>query len=474
MRQALPVYIILHVDKQIAGVCAYAFRKSAENTGYDHGQACGGSDQIRASADAEQSSAAVAGNLLGDMAVAQIGATSALFTLITEFVFGLNNGLTLIVSKRFGAGDREGMKKAVCWTAILSMGIGVLMACAFLIFRIPIMSLLHTPEEAMEGALKYISVIFAGIPLSMAYNLGSGLLQAVGNSVAPLLFLLVGSIVHIVLNFLFMGAMQMGVAGAAAATVISQGMSAVMAFVYIYRHHPELRIVRYEGRVGPAFVLDALWTGVSMAMMTAICSIGSVILQSSINALGSVYIAAHTAARRFAEMFYAPGLAAGTAIATYTSQNYGAGQRSRLVPGIAVATALYNGLWVLAMIATFGFGPALIRLITGSENAAIVENTMLYLKISIPCMPPMTLLVVLRNVLQGMRHRISPLIASIMEMALKVIFALWVVPGAGFVAVCACEPVTWIVCLIFILIVTTRCRTDFRQDAQVSRTRQTA
>ncbi len=406
----------------------------------------------------------IAGNLLGEQAVAQIGATVALYGLIVNFVFGLNNGLALAVSQSFGAKDTSAMKRSVCWMTLLAGGVAVLLTGGLLLLRKPMMALLQTPEELLDGALAYVSIILAGIPLTMAYNLESALLQALGNSRTPLLFLLFSSFVNVGLDFLFMGPFAWGVGGAAAATVLSQGISAGLGLWYIMRHYRELSFGAKELKAQPAFVRGMLWTGLSMGLMTAIYNIGSVILQGSINALGSMYIAAQVGARRIAEMVYVPILALGSAVSTYASQNYGAGKRGRILRGIKVAMALYAAWWAVALVFTFTAAPAVIRLITGSSNPEVINSAALYLHMGIPMTPPMALLIILRNALQGMRKTLPPLTASTLEMLGKIGFAIWLVPRFGYTAVCACEPFTWVICCLFITLAAVKNKNEFQDN----------
>lgn len=215
--------------------------------------------------------------------------------------------------------------------------------------------------------------------------------------------------------------------------------------------------------------MEMYGTGLSMALMNTLYSIGSVILQSSINALGNVYIAAQVGGRRLAEFFYTPGGALGTGIATYSSQNYGAGYASRIRKGIGTACLLYGGWWVIAMGVTFLFAPDMVTLITGSLSDEVVSNAVLYLKINMPLVPPMAVLVILRNALQGMQHFISPLLCSTLELIGKIIVAFWLVPVLGYTAVCICEPVTWIVCFFFIVGAVILYRTDFQDRVEEER-----
>ena len=262
-----------------------------------------------------------------------------------------------------------------------------------------------------------------------------------------------------------MGPLGMGVRGAAVATVLAQGISAVLGAVYLVRSYPELHFTpAHLKKSTRRAVMNMFWAGMSMGLMSAIYNLGSVALQSSINALGSVYITAQTAARRMAEMYFIPGGALGIGVATFSSQNLGAGRRSRIWQSVRAALKIYFVWWLFVLAFTFLLGEPVLRLITGSSDARIISNAMLYLKISVPVIPPMAVLVILRNMLQGIRHTVEPLLASALELIGKVIFAVWLVPVWGYRAVCFCEPTTWVICFVFILLAVWHCRSDL-QDA---------
>ena len=408
---------------------------------------------------------ALAGHLLGSAALAEIGATAALYGLIMNFAFGMNNGLALTVSRCFGAGEQEGIRRAVGWMVTLSAAVSLVLTTVSLLGRGALLQALQVPAEVWNGAAAYLTVILLGIPLTMLYNMEAALLRAVGNSVTPLLFLLFSSVLNVGLDAAFMGPLGMGVRGAAVATVLAQGISAVLGAVYLVRSYPELHfaLAHFKKSTRRA-VMNMFWAGMSMGLMSAIYNLGSVALQSSINALGSVYITAQTAARRMAEMYFIPGGALGISVATFSSQNLGAGRRSRIGQSVRAALKIYFVWWLFVLAFTFLLGEPVLRLITGSSDARIISNAMLYLKISVPIIPPMAVLVILRNMLQGIRHTVEPLLASALELIGKVIFAVWLVPVWGYRAVCFCEPTTWIICFVFILLAVWRCRSDL-QDA---------
>lgn len=414
---------------------------------------------------------ALAGHLLGSAALAEIGATAALYGLIMNFAFGMNNGLALTVSRCFGAGEREGIRRAVGWMVTLSAAVSIVLTTVSLLGRGALLQVLQVPAEVWDGAAAYLTVILLGIPLTMLYNMEAALLRAVGNSVTPLLFLLFSSVLNVGLDAAFMGPLGMGVRGAAVATVLAQGISAVLGAVYLVRSYPELHFApAHLKKSTRRAVMNMFWAGMSMGLMSAIYNLGSVALQSSINALGSVYITAQTAARRMAEMYFIPGGALGIGVATFSSQNLGAGRRSRIGQSVRAALKIYFVWWLFVLAFTFLLGEPVLRLITGSSDARIISNAMLYLKISVPIIPPMAVLVILRNMLQGIRHTVEPLLASALELIGKVIFAVWLVPVWGYRAVCFCEPTTWIICFVFILLAVWRCRSDLQDACPSDRT----
>lgn len=409
----------------------------------------------------------IAGHLLGDEALAQIGATAALYSLITFFSTGFSNGLSLSVSRWFGNGEMNKMKKSVCWMIVLAFIVSLLLTAGFLTFRYPLLKLLQTPEDTFAGALSYITIILAGIPLTMMYNIEADLLRAIGNSLTPLLFLIVSSITNIILDLLFMGRLHLGVQGAAIATITAQGISVVLCFFYISAKYPLLHIHREDFHVEKSFVWDMFASGISMALMNAVFSIGSVILQSSINALGNAYIAAQVGGRRLAELFMMPGTALSSSTATFSSQNYGAGKKSRIAGGVKVGFGMYLVWWLIAMAFSFFIAPYAIRLLTGSTNPTVIKNGLMYVRISTVMFPPMSFLVIMRSALQGARHQISPVLCSVLELIGKIIFAVWIVPVKGYLAVCVCEPVTWVICFVFISIAAFMAREDFRDSENV-------
>lgn len=225
---------------------------------------------------------ALAGHLLGSAALAEIGATAALYGLIMNFAFGMNNGLALTVSRCFGAGEREGIRRAVGWMVTLSAAVSIVLTTVSLLGRGALLQVLQVPAEVWDGAAAYLTVILLGIPLTMLYNMEAALLRAVGNSVTPLLFLLFSSVLNVGLDAAFMGPLGMGVRGAAVATVLAQGISAVLGAVYLVRSYPELHFApAHLKKSARRAVMNMFWAGMSMGLMSAIYNLGSVALQAA-------------------------------------------------------------------------------------------------------------------------------------------------------------------------------------------------
>ena len=405
------------------------------------------------------------GHGVGPLAISGLALTFPLMNLAAAFGSLVGVGAATLISMRLGQRDYETAQRVLGNVLVLNLIIGIAFGLVALLFLDPILYFFGASEATIGYAREYMTVILLGIPLTMLYNMEAALLRAVGNSVTPLLFLLFSSVLNVGLDAAFMGPLGMGVRGAAVATVLAQGISAVLGAVYLVRSYPELHFTRaHLKKSARRAVMNMFWAGMSMGLMSAIYNLGSVALQSSINALGSVYITAQTAARRMAEMYFIPGGALGIGVATFSSQNLGAGRRSRIWQSVRAALKIYFVWWLFVLAFTFLLGEPVLRLITGSSDARIISNAMLYLKISVPIIPPMAVLVILRNMLQGIRHTVEPLLASALELIGKVIFAVWLVPVWGYRAVCFCEPTTWIICFVFILLAVWRCRSDL-QDA---------
>ncbi len=407
---------------------------------------------------------AIAGNIIGDSALAAIGATSALYHIIITFAQGLNTGFSLLISRAFGSKNRDGVNCAVFWTLLLNLGAVVLFSAGSLLFLDPILHVMNTPADIYADARAYVSVIFAGIPITMAYNMGSSVLRSLGNSSAPLLALVISSIFNIILDIFFVKILDLGTAGLAFATVSAQLLSALFCFLYILKYHQEIRFRKSYLHPEKGFVSEMFLTGLSMGSMNMIVSFGGAVLQSAVNRLGSVYIAGQIGGSKIEVFFMCMMTSLAMAVATFVSQNFGAGKKDRILQGVK-ATYVYCafGCAVCYLFALSPFPPLTMKWITGSENAEVISSGTRFIRTALFFSPFLCIVLTLRSTLQGMGHKVAPLFASAMEMGGKLLFAWAIVPKAGYTAVCFCEPVLWILCSVYLAVVVRICREEFRE-----------
>ena len=390
----------------------------------------------------------IVGNYLGDVSLAAIGSCTSIYDLLVGFALGIGNGLSIVTARSFGSGDHTLLKKSVASSIVIGAVSSIVITIIGTIILHPLLVLLDTPANIIEEAYSYISVITLFIVVMFAYNLCAGLMRAIGNSFMPLIFLIVSSCCNVVLDILFITSFNMGIQGAAVATVISQGISVLLCIVYIMKKTKILIPSKEHFKVDKALYKELIGQGFSMGFMSCIVSAGSVILQYGINGLGYLTIAGHTAARKLYMFFNMPFTAMAMAISTFVSQNKGADQGKRIRQALRYAY-IYDV--VLAAIVTIGlllFATNLVQLISGSTEPVVINNGSLYLKIVGPFYMILGILMQTRYALQGIGQKMLPLISSVIEFVGKIIFVIAFIPQFGYMAVIFCEPVIWCVMAI--------------------------
>ena len=393
----------------------------------------------------------IASHNLGQSALAAIGLTGSITGLVIGFANGINSGYGILLARAFGSKNEEQMKSVVAWTLILNLGISVLITIGTLLFADPLLHLIQTPEDVFSESRTYLTVVMGGMATALFYNMGSGLLRAVGNSKTPLYFLIFSCSLNLLLDLLSVTVFHFGVAGIAGATVMAQLVSSILCFLYLYRNFRFLIPSRRHFSYNKRLVSDLVSTGFSMGLMNSIFSIGSVILQGSINTLGTTIIAAHTAARRIVMIGNMPLSSIASANATFVSQNFGAGRIDRIREGIKKSSmiSLIWSLLFLVMILTLA--NPLIRALAGTDDPVIMSNAMMNLHINMIFFFPLGILLIIRMTLQGINHKTIPLISSTMELIIKVLASFVFVPLWGYVGASIAEPFSGLVCMLFLL-----------------------
>ncbi|MCR5836184.1 MAG: MATE family efflux transporter [Lachnospiraceae bacterium] len=394
---------------------------------------------------------AIVGNVLGDNALAAVGAVSPLYTMVIGFVSGFTNGFSVVLSRMFGASNEENMKKTVAWSYVLTLIISLTLTFLSMIFLRPILVALNTPAIIIDDSDKYLRIVLMFAVVTCAYNMLSALMRAIGNSVVPLYFLIISSLINGGLDYVFVKMCGFGIAGAAYATVIAQIISVVLCMIYIITKSKLLSFVPSNLKFDKVLVSEMLATGFSMGLMLVVVSIGSVILQGAVNYLEAEIVAAHTIARKIDSIFMWTIGTLGIASSTFSGQNYGAGKMDRVYKGLGNAIGI-GMIWSLfSTIMLFLFGRNLIVLISGTKNDYIVETAFQYIRINVSFFFILTVLIVLRNGLQGMGRKLVPVMASVVEMLFKFAAVGIITKKLGYFGVCILEPIIWCVCAAMVL-----------------------
>lgn len=395
---------------------------------------------------------AVIGNVLGDDALASVGAAAPVYGLLIGFAGGLTNGFAIIIARYFGAGNEREMKRSVALTYILSGVTALVLTAASAAILHPLMKSLKTPVNIIADTEKYMRIIILFSAVTIAYNMLSGMMRAVGNSKAPLYFLIASSFANIGLDFLFIKGFDMGVAGAAYATVISQGISVILCFIYALKKCDFLIFKRTELIFDKALLSDLITTGLSMGLMNAIVSVGSVILQGAVNSLGTSTVTAHTAARKIDDIFMLPLGTIALASSTFASQNYGAGKIDRVKQGIKCSIILAEIWSAFSVIIAIVFRRPLIQTLTGTEDSLVIDTASKYIVWNISFFFILSILLVLRSSLQGVGRKIVPISGSVVEFLMKIAVVALFAPKLGYFGICISEPIIWIACSVIVVV----------------------
>ncbi|WP_276885501.1 MATE family efflux transporter [Allobaculum stercoricanis] len=392
----------------------------------------------------------IIGHVLGDFSLAAVGAVASLFELIVGFCTGFGQGLGVIAAQKFGAGNMKGFRRVAGLSIELSLVVSFVLAIVAGLNMETILNFMHTSSDIFDLSYSYIIVICWGLPITIFYNLCAGMLRAAGDSITPLVILLISSVTNIALDLLFITTFNMGVAGTAWATLLAQLLSLVICVIWMLLKKRELLPSLSEMKWDTTLARHLTEMGLSMAFMSSIVSAGTLILQIGINQLGTLIVTGHTAARKLVGMLNLPVIALMQALSSFVAQNIGAQQYERAEKGIAFVNrfGLYYSI-LLSVIVMF-VARYLIAMISGSTTDVVLDTGALYLRTNIPFFPVLAVLLDLRISLQSMSLKIVPIISSVIELVGKIIFTLFIVPTAGYLGICFTEPVVWIAMCLFL------------------------
>lgn len=392
--------------------------------------------------------AMVVGRTLGVHALAAVGASGALQFLLFGFAMGASAGMGIPVARAFGSGDLAATRRSVAAGAVISAAIAVAITLVGVLGSGALLTWLGTPAELMGDARTFLAVLFGGGAATVAFNFLSAMIRALGDSRTPLLFLVLASVLNAGLVVLFIIVFGWGLAGAAAATVIAQGVSVVLCLALIARRIPELRLGRADWHVSRAEVGESLRLGLTMGFQLSVIALGAGLLQVGINHLGTDAVAAFTAAMRVDQVAVIPLASVGVAMSTYVAQNRGAAEWWRIRHGVFRASLMASGMAIVLGVLVIVFGTGLVRLFVGSGEDLVVALAHEYLIVNGALYWLLALLFVVRNSLQGMGAAWVPTLAGAMELAARGIAGLLLVDRLGFLGVCLAAPLAWFGALV--------------------------
>ena len=400
----------------------------------------------------------IVGRFLGVSALAAVGATGSINFLIVGFCQGICNGFALPVAQRFGAKDYNGLRKYVGNSAVLTIIFGGAITLITVIACRPILELMQTPADIIDLSYHYIVVIFAGIPAIMLYNILSAYLRSLGDSITPVIFLVLSAGLNIGLDLLFIVTFHWGVFGAAFATVLSQAVSGILCLILIIKKFDLLHLKREDWKLDWGYSRYLLIMGLPMGLQYSITAIGSVILQASVNTLGSTAVASMTAGSRISMFVVCPFDALGSTMATFGGQNVGAGRLDRLGRGLRSAVILGAIYSALILVVLIFFGRDLILLFVSAKEAAVIAQAKQFLVTNAAFYLMLALVNIVRFLIQGMGFSGFAVFAGVFEMVARTLVGLVFVPIFGFTAACSANPLAWIFADCFLIPAFFHCR----------------
>ncbi len=396
----------------------------------------------------------IVGRVLGVNELAGVGSTGSINFMVIGFCMGICNGFAIPISQCFGAKDYKNLRKYVANCVWLSVFFAALMTMSVSVFCRDILKLMDTPSDIFEYAYEYIYIIFLGIPVIFLYNILSGIIRALGDSKAPLIFLIISSVINIELDFITIKWFNMSVNGPALATVISQGIPGVLCLIYMIKKYDVLRVRKGEWKPERHHMVTLCRMGIPMGLQYSITAIGSVILQTAVNSLGSTAVAAVTAANKVSMFFCCPFDAMGSTMATYAGQNIGAGKPDRVTKGMLSCSLMGLIYSTAACVVLVIFGKELASIfIDKSEagNGEILQNARLMLVWLSSFYFPLSLVNIIRFTIQGLGYSELAILSGVCEMAARALVGFVFVPMWGFIAVCTASPMAWIFADTFLI-----------------------
>ena len=389
----------------------------------------------------------IVGRFLGVNALAAVGCTGSLMFLTLGFIMGFCTGVTIYTGQRFGAGDAQGVRRSVAACVVLGILAVLTLTAIILPLTRSLLLLMETPAEIIDGAQDFISIVFAGLTIFLVLYLQNCLIRSLGDSTTPTIFLAVTLAINVALEPVAILVLGWGIPGAALATVFSQAIGAVLFFVYIWRRVPALHTRWTDWKPDRVVLMAHLRMGLPMAFQASVIAFGAIILQVALNNLGTISVAAYAATQKIDAVAVMPMLSFGYALAAYTAQNYGAQKYERIRMGVRACLKMSMAFAVGIGALLIAFGSHVLALFVGADAAGaeeVIAYGETFLLVNGSTYVILALLLVYRNVLQGLGQSVIPTIAGAMELLMRAAAAIFLCTYLGFFGACLANPLAWI------------------------------
>lgn len=386
----------------------------------------------------------IVGRFIGVNAFAAVGSTGSLNFLVLGFALGICSGFAIPIAQSFGANDEARLRRQVGQAIWLGVAFSLLITAVTFFGTRKILEIVNTPPEIFEDAYTYIFIVFMGVGATILYNLASGILRALGDSRTPLLFLIIACAINVVLDIVFITVFGMGVEGAAYATVIAQLASGLLCLAYIKQRVPVLWLKKEDLRPDWKEMCGMMGAGVPMGLQFSITAIGSIILQSAVNKLGAMAVAAVSAGTKVHLILATPLETIGITMATYCGQNLGARRIDRVREGVRKITLIAMLYCVIGFLLEYYAGVGIATLFVDASETAILADVHLYLAFNGAGLPLLAVVFIYRNSLQGLGFSNSAMLAGLSELVARALVAYVLVASLGFAGACWASPMAWL------------------------------
>lgn len=386
----------------------------------------------------------IVGRLIGENALAAVGASAPIFFTFLIIAFSFTGGLTAITAQRFGAKDYDGVRRSVTHSLRASFILGIITTVILITTLHPLLKILNIPQAIYKDAYNFIFVLGIALTLIIFSNLLFGFIRALGDSRTPLYFLVFTTIINIIFNYILIKHFHLGVIGSAMGTVIAIAISVVCCLAYIKKNYPILHITKKDWVYNKEFMYEHLRIAIPMSVQFSILSFSIMIIQAICNSFGEKIIVGFTIALRIEQLAIQPLLAIGLAIATYVAQNYGAGKISRIREGVRKSMLISFLINIILSLLVFIFGNTMISSFLENKDAFILDVGTSYLNISIMFYFPLGAIFIFRNALQSMGKPMFPLISVIIDLIIRSLSAIILSEKIGYQGIYYAGPLAWI------------------------------